>query len=76
MGYWAGYAERMQDPDETVNPNMAFLYYLSIAGVHCEELMLVNDQGAEYVSIDPDWPMLDIEFEGNIVSVPDIYVRS
>jgi len=76
VGYWAGYAERMQDPDETVKPDMAFLYYLTIAGVHCEELMLVDDQGAEYVSIDPDWPMLEIEFEGNTASVPDIYVRS
>lgn len=64
VGYWAGYAERMRDPDELMKPNMAFLYYLTIAGVDCEELMLVDEQKAEYVSIDPDWPMLGIPFEG------------
>jgi len=75
VGYWAGYAERMQHPGEVVKPNMAFLYYLSLAGVHAEELMLVDDQGPAFVSIDPGWPRLSVEFEGSVIPVPDIYIK-
>ncbi len=75
VGYWAGYAERMQNPVEVVKPNMAFLYYLTVAGVHTEELMLVDDRGAEFVSVDAGWPRLDIEFDGRTIPVPDIYTR-
>lgn len=75
VGYWAGYAERMRDPQEVVKPNMAFLFYLTVAGVHCEELMLVDDQKAEIVSVDAEWPRLHISFEGQNIAVPDIFVR-
>ncbi len=76
VGYWAGYAQRMQDPEEVVKPNMAFLYYLTVAGVHTEELMLVDEQGAEFVTVGAGWPTLDIAVEGRTISVPDILVRA
>lgn len=76
VGYWAGYAERMQDPNEVVRPNMAFLYYLTVAGVHCEELMLVDQRNTEIISVDPAWPLLEIAFDGKTLTVPDIYIRS
>lgn len=75
VGYWAGYTERMRDPHEAVKPNMAFLFYLTVAGVHCEELMLVDDRKTEIVSVDPHWPRLEIAFEGQRIAVPDIFVR-
>ncbi len=75
VGYWAGYAERMQDPKAVVKQNMAFLFYLTLAGVHAEELMLVEGMGAAFASIDPAWPRLNIEVDDTIVSVPDIYVK-
>jgi hypothetical protein len=66
----------MQDREEVVKPNMAFLYYLTVAGVHTEELMLVDEQGAEFVTVSSGWPTLDIAVEGQTVAVPDIFVRA
>lgn len=76
VGYWAGYAERMRDPAEVVKPNMAFLYYLTVAGVHTEELMLVDERGAEFVTVGSGWPLMEIAVEGKTISVPDIFVRA
>jgi Xaa-Pro dipeptidase len=74
-GYQPSYSERCQDPKEMVKSNMAFAWYMTIAGVKSEELMLVDDQGASLKSVDPEWPMLQIEYQGRKVAVPDILVR-
>jgi len=74
-GYRVSYPERCRDPDAVVTPNMAFGWYLTVAGAKSEELILVDDEGAKIWSVDPQWPMLEIEYEGHVVSVPDILVR-
>jgi Xaa-Pro aminopeptidase len=74
-GYRPSYPERCQDPDELVKPNMAFAWYCTIAGAKSEEVALVDDHGATLRTVDPSWPMLDIEFQGHRVAVPDILVR-
>ena len=74
-GYQPSYPERCQDPEEVVKPNMAFAWYMTIAGAKSEELMLVDEQGASLKSVAPGWPMLEIEYEGKQVAIPDILVR-
>lgn len=74
-GYRVSYAERCQDPDAVVQINTAFGWYLTVAGAKSEELILVDDQGAQIRSVDPEWPRLEIEVEGQTVAVPDILVR-
>ena len=74
-GYQPSYFERCQDPEEVVKPNMAFTWYMTVAGAKSEELMLVDEQGASLKSVAPGWPMLEIEYEGNQVAIPDILVR-
>jgi Xaa-Pro aminopeptidase len=74
-GYQASYPERSRDPQEVVKPNMAFAWYLTIAGAKSEELMLVDETGASLKSVAPGWPMLEIEYEGHQVAIPDILVR-
>jgi len=74
-GYQPSYPERCQDPEAVVTPNMAFAWYLTVAGVKSEELALVDEQGASLKSVAPGWPMLEIEYEGNKVAIPDILVR-
>jgi hypothetical protein len=58
-----------------VRPNMAFTWYMTVAGAKSEELMLVDEQGARLKSVAPGWPMLEIEYEGNQVVIPNILVR-
>ncbi len=74
-GYQPSYFERCQDLEAVVTPNMAFAWYFTVAGVKSEELMLVDDQRASIKSVDPEWPKLEIEYEGNKVAIPDILVR-
>jgi hypothetical protein len=38
--------------------------------------MLVDEQGAALKSVDPEWPMLEVEYAGRRIAVPDILVRS
>jgi len=71
-GYRVGYPERCQDPQAVVIPNMAFGWYLTVAGAKSEELVLGDDQGAGIYSVDPGWPMLKIEYQGRVVAAPDI----
>ncbi len=76
VGYPGSSPERCLNLDQTVIPNMAFAWYFTVAGVKSEELMLVDEQGASLKSVDPKWPMLEIEYAGHRVAVPDILVRS
>jgi antitoxin VapB len=74
-GYQPSQPERCQDPAEVVRSNTAFAWYMTIAGAKSEELMLVDEQGASLKSVAPGWPMLDIEYAGRTLAVPDILVR-
>ncbi|MGA2111630.1 MAG: M24 family metallopeptidase [Anaerolineales bacterium] len=75
-GYQVSYPERCQDPQAVVTPNMAFAWYMTVAGTKSEELLLVDEEGARIHSVDPTWPTLPIEYHGSSVPVPDILVRS
>jgi antitoxin VapB len=74
-GYQPSQPERCQDPAEVVRSNTAFAWYMTIAGAKSEEVMLVDEQGASLKTVAPGWPMLEIEYEGRTLAVPDILVR-
>jgi Xaa-Pro aminopeptidase len=76
INYAGGQPDRALDADAIVTPNMAFAWYLTVAGAKHEELMLVNAEGARLATVDPHWPLLQVEYQGRTVSVPDILVRS
>ena len=60
---------------DVVKANMAFAWYFTVAGAKSEELMLVDEQGASLKSVAPCWPMLEIDYQGSKVLIPDILVR-
>ncbi|HMD90740.1 MAG TPA: M24 family metallopeptidase [Anaerolineaceae bacterium] len=74
-GYRVSYPERCQDPKEVVKPNMAFGWYITVAGAKSEEVTLVEDQGSGLITVDPTWPMIEIEYQGQKIAVSDVLVR-
>jgi len=74
-GYRVSYPERSLDPDETVHSNMAFSWYLTVAGAKTEETLLVNDKGAEMISLANNWPMVTPDYGGTKVAIPDLLVK-
>ena len=73
--YRGSYIAPMQDPDAVVQANSSFTYYLTVTGAKSEDLLLVTEQETRIASLDPDWPMLEVTYEGNTFAVPDILVR-
>jgi len=73
-----GYAGRdiVVTPGEqrTVQPDQAFAWNPSITGTKSEDSILVTEAGIEWLSLSPDWPMLDVEFDSQTVKREDILV--
>jgi Xaa-Pro aminopeptidase len=78
QGGSTGYAGRdvVATPGETatVQVNQAFAWNPSITGTKSEDTMLVTEAGIEWLSLSPDWPMLEAEFNGETVRREDILV--
>jgi hypothetical protein len=55
--------------------NTAYTFFFTIAGAKSEELMLVDEHRTWLASAVQPWPMLEIEFAGQKMAVPDILVR-
>lgn len=73
-----GYASRefRALPDETrqVQPNQAFAWNPSIAGTKSEDTILATQEGTEFLSPSPDWPMIEVEHNGQVVKRADILI--
>ena len=73
-----GYAPRdvVATPGEKqpVVLNQTFAWNPSITGTKSEDTVLVTERGLEWLSLsrDPDWPMLDVEWDGQTVQREDI----
>ena len=76
VGYPGSSPERCLEPEAVVMSNTAFAWYFTVAGAKSEELMLVDEHGASLKSVDPTWPMLEIDYANQRVSVPDILIRA
>jgi Xaa-Pro aminopeptidase len=57
-----------------VQPNQAFAWNPSITGTKSEDTMIVTDKGAEFISLATDWPMIEIDYQGQTVLREDILV--
>ena len=73
-----GYASRefRALPGETrlVQPNQAFAWNPSIAGTKSEDTILASERGVEFLSLSPDWPMIEVEHNGQVVKRAEILI--
>lgn len=60
---------------EFVLENQAFAWNPSIAGTKSEDTIIVTQKGPEIITPAYEWPMLEVEYEGQILPRPDILVR-
>jgi Xaa-Pro dipeptidase len=74
-GYRVGYPERCRDQAEIIQHNTALGWYITIRGAKSEEVVLPGSWGGEIISLEPNWPMVKIEYQGNSSLVPDILRR-
>jgi Xaa-Pro aminopeptidase len=58
----------------SVQANQAFAWNPSITGTKSEDSILVTKAGIEWLSLSPEWPMLDVQFNGQTVKREDILV--
>jgi Xaa-Pro dipeptidase len=75
IGYGGSGWPRCLDPQEVVRSNTAFAFFFTVAGAKSEELMLVDEQRTWLASVVQPWPMLEVDFSGQRLAVPDILVR-
>ena len=73
-----GYAGRdffgTADEKRKVLPNQAFAWNPSITGTKSEDTIIVTEKGIEWLSLSTDWPMIEIEYEGEKVKREGILV--
>ena len=76
QGGAAGYESRdyIATPDslQIVQPNQAFAWNPSVKGVKSEDTILVTEKGYEIITDDPDWPKVEVEYNGEKISLPSI----
>jgi Xaa-Pro aminopeptidase len=79
QGGAAGYETRdyiaTPDSSQIVQPNQAFAWNPSIKGVKSEDTIIVNETENEIITDDPEWPKVEVEYNGEKISRPDILVE-
>jgi Xaa-Pro dipeptidase len=60
---------------ETVLESQAFAWNPSISGTKSEDTIIVSANGQEIISALADWPILEVEHQGEALARPDILVR-
>lgn len=58
-----------------VAPNQAFAWNPSITGTKSEDTILATPTGPEILSMVDDWPVVEVEINGQKLARPDILVR-
>ncbi len=54
--------------------NQAFAWNPSIAGTKSEDTIIVTDDGIEFLSLSSDWPMVEVDYRGEVIRREDILV--
>ncbi len=79
QGGATGYAPRdykgTMDCAETVVENQAFAWNPSITGTKMEDTIVAMADETEVLSVEEQWPMLEVEYAGGKIARPDILVR-
>lgn len=58
-----------------VAPNQAFAWNPSITGTKSEDTIIATPDGPQVLSMTDDWPVVEVELNGQIIPRPDILVR-
>jgi Xaa-Pro aminopeptidase len=58
-----------------VQPNQAFAWNPMIRGVKAQDTFIVHDDSTETLTVSQDWPMIQVEINGNVYFQPGILVR-
>lgn len=79
QGGATGYAARdykgTLECDEVVREHQAFAWNPSIAGTKSEDTVIATAAGPEFLSTSPDWPTLEVQYQGVTLPRMDILVR-
>src|SRR5665648_85799 len=79
QGGAAGYETRdyiaTPDSSQIVQPNQAFTWNPSIKGTKSEDTIIVNETENEIITDDPEWPKVEVEYNGKKMSRPGILVK-
>jgi len=79
QGGAAGYETRdyiaAPDSSQIVQPNQAFAWNPSIKGVKSEDTIIVNETENEIITDDPEWPKVEVEYNGEKISRPGILAK-
>lgn len=59
---------------QIVQPNQAFAWNPSIKGVKSEDTIIVNETENEIITDDPEWPKVEVEYNGEKISSSGILV--
>jgi len=58
--------------DETAQIGQAIAWNISISGVKSEDTFLLAEHGPELLTLDPAWPTLDVEVDGQVYARPAV----
>ena len=76
QGGAAGYETRdyiaIPDSSHIVQPNQAFAWNPSIEGAKSEDTIIVNETENEIITDDPEWPKVEVEYNGEKINRPGI----
>ena len=74
-GYTLADPTRCRDPEARVVERQAYDYFLTITAAKFEEFMLLTEDGIEFASMGPGWPVRTIGTPNGEITVPDVLVR-
>jgi antitoxin VapB len=74
-GYTLADAVRCQDPEARLAERQAYDYFITISGAKFEEFTLLTEDGPEFASAGPGWPMRTIHTPKGDIKVPDVLLR-
>ena len=74
-GYTLADPTRCRDPEARVVERQAYDYFITITAAKFEEFMLLTENGIEFASMGPGWPVRTVETPHGVIDVPDVLIR-
>jgi Xaa-Pro aminopeptidase len=79
QGGLSGYNSReillLPDSAQVVQSGQVYAWNPSIAGVKSEDTLIIHEDGNEVITYTGNFPMIELEFQGNTLRRPDILIR-
>jgi antitoxin VapB len=74
-GYTLADPTRCQNPEARVVERQAYDYFITLTGAKFEELMLLTEDGVEFASAGPGWPLQTVRTPKGDINLPDLLIR-